>query len=104
MHCTGLNTLLSHQTIFLRLIYFILFSFVAHKVSCSCRYDDLKDQCSHAMDLNYYEVKYIIMKNSYSYSFSLQGISAPLWMTAHIVSTIETNGGEMAVRCSKLED
>lgn len=44
------------------------------------------------------------MKNSSSHSFSLQGISAPLWMTAHIVSSIETNGEEMALHCSKLED
>jgi len=56
------------------------------------------------MDLIYYEVKYITMKNSHSYSFSLQGISAPLWMTAHTVSTIEINGGEIAVHRSKLED
>lgn len=56
------------------------------------------------MDLIYYEVKYIIMKNSHSYSSSLQGISAPLWMTAHRVSSIETNGGEMAAHSSELED
>lgn len=36
------------------------------------------------------------MKNRHSHLFTLQGISAPLWMAAHIVSTIETNGGEMA--------
>lgn len=69
---------------------------VARKVPRACWYDDLQERRSHAMDLIYYGVKYIIMKNSCSYSSSLQGISAPLWMTAHTASSTETNGGEMA--------
>lgn len=55
-----------------------------------------KSRRSHAVDLIYYGVKYIIMKNSCSYSSSLQGIPAPLWMTAHTASCTGTNGGEMA--------
>lgn len=102
MHCE--HSLASLQPIFLGITYFILFSFVAHKVPRARWYDDLQERRSHAMDLIYYEVKYIIMKNSCSYSSSLQGISAPLWMTAHTVSSIETNGGEMAAHSSELED
>lgn len=92
--CSPEHSVVSPQTIFLGITYFILFSFAAHKVPCACWYDDLQERRSHAMDLIYYEVKYIIMKNSCSYSSSLQGIPAPLWMTAHTVSSREQMEGK----------